>query len=111
VNGLRLSRLFGVGLLGLVLALATTAVVDHHVKQRRMNQAELMTWYCIHQGTECGGPSVERIEARWNQRQLAYECGVAFLASAGLLCLTLPVRTRRSDSREPSRSERPESAL
>jgi hypothetical protein len=70
------------------------AVLDHHVKTTRTNRAELLAWYCAHDGTHCGGPSAARIEARWNERQIAYECGVALLAAAGVVCITRPARLR-----------------
>jgi hypothetical protein len=68
------------------------AVVDHHEKGTRIDHAEVLAWYCAHDGTRCGGPSPARMEARWNQRQTAYEWGAALFGVAGLLCVIRPER-------------------
>src|SRR3954470_1373265 len=60
------------------------AIVDHRVKQGRMNRAELSEWYCTHQNTRCGGSSSAGIERDWNERQVAYELVVIALGSAAL---------------------------
>ena len=74
-----------------VIALA--AVGDHRYKQRRINRAEVGEWYCRHLGTRCGGPSSDRIEARWNERQLGYEIAVS--AIGGFAILLFVYRTVR----------------
>ena len=72
---------------GVVVALA--GVLDHRNKQQRENKAESAEWYCAHTGTQCGGPSSARIEARWERRERAYEvvlvaCGGVALGSLAL---------------------------
>jgi hypothetical protein len=56
------------------------ALADHAYKQRRINRAEVLQWYCNHDGTHCGGPSWEAMERSWNARQLGYEAVVVALA-------------------------------
>jgi hypothetical protein len=63
------------------------AIADHRLKQRHLNHAELLRWYCVHEGTRCGGPSPRRIEARWNDRQLGYEIAVSALGGVALVLL------------------------
>ncbi len=67
------------GLIGVV------AIADHQNKQQRANRAELAEWFCAHQGTRCGGPSSERIEAHWNVRQWGYEIAVTGLAGLAVV--------------------------
>jgi hypothetical protein len=79
---------------GLVLvAFGMIAVVDHRLKQSRVNHAELLEWYCAHRATRCGGPSADRIESHWSQRQVAYEWGIGLFALAGVVFLVRPTRT------------------
>jgi hypothetical protein len=80
-----------IGLACLFLAALTAAIAigDHRDKQDRVNQAELDAWYCIHQDIRCGGRSPERIERRWNERQVGYEAAVAILTAGGVLFLAL----------------------
>jgi hypothetical protein len=79
----RFARRHVVALLCLLVAaaIAISATVDHHVKQVRGNRAERAKWYCDHRGTQCGGPSSERIEAHWNDREWVY--GILFALFAG----------------------------
>jgi hypothetical protein len=70
------------------------AVVDHHAKQARINRAEIGEWYCLHRGTRCGGPSSDRIEARWNERQSAYEAVVVALGATAVARVVLRARRR-----------------
>jgi hypothetical protein len=65
--------------------IAVGGVIDHHVKQGRINRAELAEWYCVHEHTDCGGASSAGIEARWNKRETGYEIAVAAVGGVGLL--------------------------
>jgi hypothetical protein len=68
---------------GAVLVTAA-GIVDHEVKQHRMNRAQEGEWYCIHQGIRCGGEDSEAIEAAWNRRE-PFEVGAAVaLGAVGL---------------------------
>ena len=69
-------------------------IADHTWKGRRANRAELRHWYCVHQGTSCGGPSSAAIERRWNHRELAYEIVVV-----GLLAAATTMAVHRLDRR------------
>jgi hypothetical protein len=75
------------GLVGLA------AIADHRNKQSRIDNAEVLAWYCSHDRTHCGGPSYEGIEAHWNERQLGYEIAVSVLG--GLAILLFVARTVR----------------
>jgi hypothetical protein len=66
--------------LALAALLGLFAIADHTNKDSRMGKAEVLEWYCEHQGTHCGGPSSERIEAHWDERELGYEIAVPGLA-------------------------------
>jgi len=66
-------------------AIGVAAIADHWNKQSRALKAELLEWYCAHEGTHCGGPSSERIEAHWNSRQFAYEIAVSGLGGFAIL--------------------------
>ena len=88
-------RPLGLGLVLLALVVGGIAMMDHHLKQRRINRAEVLGWYCVHQGTQCGGPLPERIERRWNERQVAYESAVVLLTFAGVVCLIFTVASER----------------
>jgi hypothetical protein len=89
-------RWTGFACLLLAVVIAAIAVADHRNKQSRADHAQLEAWYCVHEGTRCGGPSAEGIERHWNERQIAYEAAVAILAGCGLAYLVLPGRQRRS---------------
>ena len=91
----RRTRLLGFACLLLAGLTAVVAVVDHHDKQTRVNQVELQAWYCTHKGTRCGGPSPERIERHWNERQVGYEVAVAILTACGVVCIALASITRQ----------------
>jgi hypothetical protein len=81
------------------VAIGCLAIVDHHVKQARMNRAEVAEWYCAHRSSRCGRRSSAGIEARWNRREVAYEALVAtFAVSAGLAVVRRRrlLRTRRA---------------
>jgi len=71
---LALAGLIGVG-----------AIIDHRNKQARIDRAELSEWYCQHDGTHCGGPSSDKIEQHWNERQGGYEVVVAELSGFALV--------------------------
>ena len=86
--------MLGFGLLLLAFVIGTIAVVDHRLKQSRVNHAELLEWYCTHTATRCGGPSADRIESRWNKRQVAYEWGIGLVTLAGVVFFVRPTRTR-----------------
>jgi hypothetical protein len=75
------------GLIGVV------AIADHGYKTRRIDRAEIASWYCAHDGSRCGGPSPYVMERRWNQRQLAYEAAVGVLG--GLAIVRFAVRAIR----------------
>jgi len=76
-----------VSLLCIVLggAIGLAAIADHSNKGSRMIKAEISEWYCLHEGTHCGGPSSKRIEAHWNSRQFAYEIAVSGLGGFAIL--------------------------
>jgi hypothetical protein len=63
------------------------AIADHRNKQARIDRAHVSEWYCIHDGTQCGGPSSKRIETHWNERQEGYEIAVAALSGFALVRL------------------------
>jgi hypothetical protein len=69
------------------------AIADHSWKQRRINRAETLEWYCNNRGIHCGGPSWEPMERSWNARQLAYEAAV--VALAGFAVVRFGLRTVR----------------
>jgi hypothetical protein len=64
--------------------IGVAAIADHRSKRQQINRAELAEWYCAHEHTRCGGPSSERIEASWNDRQDVYEIGVIAFGGVGL---------------------------
>jgi hypothetical protein len=90
--------------LALLAAIGTAGVVDHTLKQRRMNRAEESQWYCTHTQTRCGGPSSIRIENAWNQRERGYQIALGVVAAAGV-ALAIVARSRRSSPATP-RSQR-----
>jgi hypothetical protein len=104
----RTPRTVGVCLLLVAFLIGTAAVIDRGVKQSRIDHAELLAWYCAHQGTRCGGPSPARIEARWNKRQVGYESAAGVIAVFGVLFIVYAPRlttwSRRgsSDARAPT---------
>ena len=68
--------------------IAGIAAVDHAWKSHRSNRAQVLEWYCSHQGTHCGGPSSAVIERHWNERELVYEIvGAALLATAATVAV------------------------
>jgi len=69
----------------LAVAIGLGAIVDRANKQSRMDSAEVLEWYCDHDGTHCGGPSSERIEADWNERELGCEIAVVGLGGLAIL--------------------------
>ena len=87
MSGLRRPRLIGLACLLLAALTAAIAIGDHRAKQARQDKAELQAWYCAHEGTRCAGPSSERIERRWNERQVGYEAAVAILTACGVVCI------------------------
>jgi hypothetical protein len=66
------------------LAIGIGAIVDHSVKQRRIDRAQVSDYFCTHYGVRCGGPSWHRIERSWNRRQVVYEVAVGTFAALGL---------------------------
>jgi hypothetical protein len=68
----------------LALAIGIGAIADHADKQRRIDDAQVSEYFCRVYDTRCGGPSSQRIESRWNRRQVVYEAAVATLAALGL---------------------------
>jgi hypothetical protein len=83
-------------------AIAVAATVDHHVKITRVNRAQVADWYCRHRGTECGGPSFERIESRWNQREWVYAFSFALFAGYGAVRLLSGVFDDRATPADPA---------
>lgn len=70
----------------LAAAVAVGATLDHRYKQARVNRAELGEWYCANLGSRCGGASSERIESRWEGREVGYKIAFGGLvATAALL--------------------------
>jgi hypothetical protein len=65
--------------------IGVAAIIDHRNKQARIDRAELAEWYCSHDGTRCGGPSSEKIEEHWNEREGGYEVVVAELSGFALV--------------------------
>jgi hypothetical protein len=84
--------------LALAGAIGLAAIADHRNKQSRALKAEVLEWYCVHDGTHCGGPSSERIETHWNNRQLGYEIAVSALGAFAIVrfvvLMTRPARQR-----------------
>jgi hypothetical protein len=82
--------------LGLAGLVAVAAIIDHRWKQARIDDAQVQHWYCVHRGTQCGGPSWRAIERRWNERQVAYEFVVIVLGGSALAgSALLEIRGRR----------------
>jgi hypothetical protein len=71
----RALRIAVVAIAGAALV-ALGGIVDHAVKQRRMNSAQEHEWYCLHQGIQCGRTPSADIEAAWNRRE-PFEIGAA----------------------------------
>ena len=69
----------------LAAAIGLAAIADHRNKGSRLDKAEVLEWYCAHDGTHCGGPSSERIEAHWNERELGYVIAVSGLSGFAIL--------------------------
>ena len=85
--------MLSIACLALAGLLGAVAFVDHGWKGRRINRAELASWYCEHDSIDCGGPNPVAMERHWNQRQLGYE--VAVVALAGFAVARVAVRTAR----------------
>ena len=77
-------------------AVVGIGVLDHHLKQGRMDRAERSEWYCTHLHQRCGGPSSARIEHRWNRRELGYEIALGALVAAGLVLGVTALARRRA---------------
>lgn len=69
----------------LAAAIGLAAIADHRNKGSRTGKAEVLEWYCAHDGTQCGGPSSKRIEADWNERELGYVIAVSALGGFAIL--------------------------
>jgi hypothetical protein len=80
----------------LLAAIGAAGVVDHTLKTRRMNRAEVSEWYCEHTQTRCGGPSSNRVEHAWNRRERGYQIALGVVLAAGVL--TIVKRRRRLDA-------------
>jgi hypothetical protein len=92
--------LLGIACLAIAGLIGLAAIADHRNKNARSDSAELSEWYCQHEGTRCGGPSSERIEAHWNQRQLGYEIAVSVLGATGIALFI--AATARAARNKPS---------
>ena len=68
---------------------------DHRHKTAVMLRLELGEWYCVHEGTRCGEGSSERIERRWNERELGYKTSSVVLACGAAVLLVGTLRRRR----------------
>jgi len=103
---MRRLRSVGAVCLTLAVAIALTAVLDHHNKAARMNRAERSEWYCEKLATRCHGPSSASIERHWNEREAGYKVAFGALVVSGVLCLVLgsAARRRRLDD-QPVRTE------
>jgi hypothetical protein len=75
------SRRFLVPLLCVVIAVVVGVggVIDHHLKQARLNRAELGEWYCVHRGVDCRASPEGHIERNWNRREVGYQLGLIAL--------------------------------
>jgi len=83
----------------LLVVLAMGVVVafgyaDETHKQAAMNRLELHQWYCVHRGVQCGAGDPDRIERRWNERELGYQAALVALA-CGATGLLISLRRRR----------------
>jgi hypothetical protein len=58
--------------------------VDHHLKQRSINEAQVADYFCRVQHVRCGHESWHRIEERWQSRQLAYEIVLIVVGGLGV---------------------------
>jgi hypothetical protein len=67
--------------------LALVAFIDHRWKTARIDRIELAAWYCQRYGTACTGPSHDRVEAQWNEREWGYGIAFALLAGYGIVRL------------------------
>jgi hypothetical protein len=77
----------------LLVGIGAAGVVDHTLKTRHMNRAEVSEWYCEHAQTRCGGPSSSRLEDAWNRRERGYQVALGVVAAVG--ALTIVARKRR----------------
>ena len=85
VRALLRRHLVSIVCLALAGLIGVGAIVDHRIKQTRIDRADVSRWYCEHDGTQCGGPSPDKIEEHWNERQGGYEVAVAGLAGFALV--------------------------
>ena len=70
-----------------VAALALIAVVaqlDHEHKKAMGNAAQVSEWYCVQRGERCGGPDSDRIQHRWEAREVGYKTAFALVAVTGV---------------------------
>lgn len=95
----RRSRLRGLAPLALVLAvlvaIAVVAELDHAHKRAMGNAAQLSEWYCAHRGERCGGPDSDRIQHRWEAREVAYKAAFGLVAASGIVLLVSRYRQPR----------------
>jgi hypothetical protein len=86
------------GLALVVAALALIAVVaelDHSHKRAMGNAAQVSEWYCAHRGERCGGPDSDRIQRRWEEREVGYKTAFALVALSGVVLLVRRRPARR----------------
>jgi hypothetical protein len=99
LSQMRRSRRGGLGTLALMLtllvAIGAAGVVDHTLKARRMNRAELREWYCEHKQTRCGGSSSSRIEDAWNHREVGYQLALGVVAVGAALTIVVGIQRQR----------------
>jgi len=81
----------------LLTVIGAAGVVDHTLKARHMNRAELSEWYCEHNQTRCGGESSSRLEDAWNKRERGYQLALVVVAAAGGF-LTIVSRRQRANT-------------
>jgi len=78
----------GLALVVAVLALiAVVAELDHSHKRAMGNAAQESEWYCDHRGERCDGPDSDRIQHRWEQREVGYKAAFALVAVTGVVLL------------------------
>jgi hypothetical protein len=87
VTSVRTRFLLPLACLATAGTVGVATIVDHHLKQRNINDAQVARYFCRVQHTRCGYESWRRIEARWQSRQLAYEIVVIGFGGLGLALL------------------------
>jgi hypothetical protein len=95
MRALRRPRVILVLFLLAIAVVVVAAQADHRHKQAVMNRLELSQWYCTHGGTRCGKGDPDRVERRWNQREMGYKASVVVLACGAAALLAVSLRRRR----------------